>query len=135
MHTNDSNNNTPLLSRSTNGLLRRRLRRSLAAGLTHRFISLLPHPYHPYPAPLRRRPSPLSAASTTVPFLCIHSTRNDVRCYCSVSSAEDEIHWVLEEVRRYLSPDIKVRRADVLGGRPVSLGPKRCGELVSSGFT
>lgn len=27
---------------------------------------------------------------------------------------EDEIRWVLEEVRRYLSPDIKVRRGDVL---------------------
>lgn len=27
---------------------------------------------------------------------------------------EEEIRWVLEEVRRYLSPDIKVRRGDVL---------------------
>ncbi|KAF8887091.1 DAO-domain-containing protein [Infundibulicybe gibba] len=27
---------------------------------------------------------------------------------------EDEIRWVLEEVRRYLSPDIRVRRGDVL---------------------
>jgi hypothetical protein len=30
------------------------------------------------------------------------------------SAAEDEIRWVLEEVRRYLFPDIKVRRGDVL---------------------
>ena len=42
-------------------------------------------------------------------------------------AAEDEIRWVLEEVRRYLSPDIKVRRADVLsawsGLRPLVRNP------------
>jgi len=42
-------------------------------------------------------------------------------------AAEDEIRWVLEEVRRYLSPDIKVRRGDVLsawsGLRPLVLNP------------
>ena len=27
---------------------------------------------------------------------------------------EEEIPWILEEVRRYLSPDIEVRRGDVL---------------------
>lgn len=40
---------------------------------------------------------------------------------------EDEIRWVLEEVRRYLSPDIKVRRGDVLsawsGLRPLVRNP------------
>jgi glycerol-3-phosphate dehydrogenase len=40
---------------------------------------------------------------------------------------EDEIRWVLEEVRRYLSPDIKVRRGDVLsawsGLRPLMSQP------------
>ena len=29
-------------------------------------------------------------------------------------AAEEDIRWVLEEVRRYLSPDIRVRRGDVL---------------------
>jgi glycerol-3-phosphate dehydrogenase len=42
-------------------------------------------------------------------------------------AAEDEIRWVLEEVRRYLSPDIKVRRGDVLsawsGFRPLVRNP------------
>lgn len=40
---------------------------------------------------------------------------------------EEEIRWVLDEVRRYLSPDIKVRRGDVLsawsGLRPLVLNP------------
>lgn len=40
---------------------------------------------------------------------------------------EEEIRWVLEEVRRYLSPDIKVRRGDVLsawsGLRPLVRKP------------
>ncbi|KII90729.1 hypothetical protein PLICRDRAFT_106052 [Plicaturopsis crispa FD-325 SS-3] len=40
---------------------------------------------------------------------------------------EDEIRWILEEVRRYLSPDIKVRRGDVLsawsGLRPLVRQP------------
>ncbi|GJF00671.1 glycerol-3-phosphate dehydrogenase [Phanerochaete sordida] len=42
-------------------------------------------------------------------------------------AAEEEIRWVLEEVRRYLSPDIKVRRGDVLsawsGLRPLVRNP------------
>ncbi|KAH9969801.1 DAO-domain-containing protein [Russula dissimulans] len=42
-------------------------------------------------------------------------------------AAEDEIRWLLEEVRRYLSPDIKVRRGDVLsawsGLRPLVRNP------------
>lgn len=42
-------------------------------------------------------------------------------------AAEEEIQWVLEEVRRYLSPDIKVRRGDVLsawsGLRPLVRNP------------
>ena len=42
-------------------------------------------------------------------------------------AAEDEIRWVLEEVRHYLSPDIKVRRGDVLsawsGLRPLVRNP------------
>jgi len=40
---------------------------------------------------------------------------------------EEEIRWVLEEIRRYLSPDIKVRRGDVLsawsGLRPLVRNP------------
>ncbi|KAJ6606359.1 FAD dependent oxidoreductase-domain-containing protein [Mycena vulgaris] len=40
---------------------------------------------------------------------------------------EEEIRWVLEEVRRYLAPDIKVRRGDVLsawsGLRPLVRNP------------
>ena len=40
---------------------------------------------------------------------------------------EEEIRWVLAEVRRYLSPDIKVRRGDVLsvwsGLRPLVRNP------------
>ncbi|KAH8077521.1 DAO-domain-containing protein [Cristinia sonorae] len=40
---------------------------------------------------------------------------------------EEEIRWILEEVRRYLSPDIKVRRGDVLsawsGLRPLVKNP------------
>ncbi|KAI0051433.1 DAO-domain-containing protein [Auriscalpium vulgare] len=42
-------------------------------------------------------------------------------------AAEDEIRWVLDEVRHYLSPDIKVRRGDVLsawsGLRPLVRNP------------
>ena len=42
-------------------------------------------------------------------------------------AAEEEIRWVLEEVRRYLSPDIRVRRGDVLsawsGLRPLVRHP------------
>ena len=42
-------------------------------------------------------------------------------------AAEEEIRWVLEEVRHYLSPDIKVRRGDVLsawsGLRPLVRNP------------
>ncbi|PPR01048.1 hypothetical protein CVT24_000602, partial [Panaeolus cyanescens] len=42
-------------------------------------------------------------------------------------ASEDEIRWVLEEVRSYLSPDIKVRRGDVLsawsGLRPLVRNP------------
>ncbi|KAF9261655.1 DAO-domain-containing protein [Marasmius fiardii PR-910] len=40
---------------------------------------------------------------------------------------EDEVRWILEEVRRYLSPDIRVRRGDVLsawsGLRPLIRDP------------
>jgi glycerol-3-phosphate dehydrogenase len=40
---------------------------------------------------------------------------------------EEEIRWVLDEVRRYLAPDIKVRRGDVLsawsGLRPLVRNP------------
>ena len=40
---------------------------------------------------------------------------------------EEEVRWVLEEIRRYLSPDIKVRRGDVLaawsGLRPLVSNP------------
>jgi glycerol-3-phosphate dehydrogenase len=40
---------------------------------------------------------------------------------------EEEIRWVLEEIRRYLAPDIKVRRGDVLsawsGLRPLVRNP------------
>lgn len=40
---------------------------------------------------------------------------------------EEEIRWILEEVRHYLSPDIKVRRGDVLsawsGLRPLVRNP------------
>lgn len=40
---------------------------------------------------------------------------------------EEEIQWILDEVRRYLSPDIKVRRGDVLsawsGIRPLVRDP------------
>lgn len=42
-------------------------------------------------------------------------------------ASEEEIRWVLEEVRNYLSPDIKVRRGDVLaawsGLRPLVRNP------------
>ncbi|KIK55114.1 hypothetical protein GYMLUDRAFT_62718 [Collybiopsis luxurians FD-317 M1] len=45
---------------------------------------------------------------------------------------EEEIRWVLEEVRHYLSPDIKVRRGDVLsawsGLRPLVRDPKHAEE-------
>ncbi|KAI0319156.1 DAO-domain-containing protein [Amylostereum chailletii] len=44
---------------------------------------------------------------------------------------EEEIRWVLDEVRRYLSPDIKVRRGDVLsawsGLRPLVKNPSASG--------
>ena len=40
---------------------------------------------------------------------------------------EEDIRWILEEVKRYLSPDIQVRRGDVLsawsGLRPLVLNP------------
>lgn len=40
---------------------------------------------------------------------------------------EEEIRWILEEIRRYLSPDVKVRRGDVLsawsGLRPLVRNP------------
>ena len=42
-------------------------------------------------------------------------------------AAEEEIRWILDEVRRYLSADIKVRRGDVLsawsGLRPLVKNP------------
>ena len=42
-------------------------------------------------------------------------------------ASEEDIRWLLEEVRRYLSPDIKVRRGDVLsawsGLRPLVRDP------------
>ena len=42
-------------------------------------------------------------------------------------ASEEDIRWVLEEVRSYLSPDIKVRRGDVLsawsGLRPLVRNP------------
>lgn len=42
-------------------------------------------------------------------------------------AAEEEIRWVLDEVRRYLSPDLRVRRGDVLsawsGIRPLVKNP------------
>ncbi|KAF9565110.1 DAO-domain-containing protein [Agrocybe pediades] len=42
-------------------------------------------------------------------------------------ATEEDIRWILEEVRRYLSPDIKVRRGDVLsawsGLRPLVRDP------------
>lgn len=41
---------------------------------------------------------------------------------------EEEINWILDEIRNYLSPDIKVRRGDVLsawsGIRPLVKNPK-----------
>lgn len=43
-------------------------------------------------------------------------------------AGEDEIDWILKEIRRYLQPDIKVRRGDVLaawsGIRPLVRDPK-----------
>jgi len=43
------------------------------------------------------------------------------------AASEEDIRWVLEEVRSYLSPDIKVRRGDVLsawsGLRPLVRNP------------
>jgi glycerol-3-phosphate dehydrogenase len=46
-------------------------------------------------------------------------------------AGEDDIRWVLEEIRRYLSPDIKVRRGDVLsawsGLRPLVRDPNAAG--------
>ena len=43
-------------------------------------------------------------------------------------ASEEDIRWVLEEVRSYLSPDIKVRRGDVLsawsGLRPLVRDPR-----------
>ncbi|CAG8437526.1 1712_t:CDS:2 [Acaulospora morrowiae] len=51
---------------------------------------------------------------------------------------EEEIQWILEEVKRYLSPDIKVRRSDVLaawsGIRPLVRDPsaKNTAALVRS---
>lgn len=49
-----------------------------------------------------------------------HVSRNPV-------TSEEDIRWVLDEVRSYLSPDIKVRRGDVLsawsGLRPLVRNP------------
>ncbi|GBB94466.1 hypothetical protein RclHR1_02360024 [Rhizophagus clarus] len=51
---------------------------------------------------------------------------------------EEEIQWILDEIKRYLSPDIKVRRGDVLaawsGIRPLVRDPyaKNTSELVRS---
>jgi glycerol-3-phosphate dehydrogenase len=40
---------------------------------------------------------------------------------------QDEINWILNECKRYLSPDLKVRRSDVLsawrGWRPLAADP------------
>ena len=45
---------------------------------------------------------------------------------------EDEVRWVLEEIRHYLSPDIRVRRGDVLsawaGVRPLIRAPAEDGK-------
>lgn len=45
---------------------------------------------------------------------------------------EEEIAWILDEVRHYLSPDIKVRRGDVLsawtGLRPLVRDPAAAGD-------
>ena len=45
---------------------------------------------------------------------------------------EEEIAWILDEVRHYLSPDIKVRRGDVLsawtGLRPLVRDPNATGD-------
>ncbi|ORZ32703.1 FAD dependent oxidoreductase-domain-containing protein [Catenaria anguillulae PL171] len=45
----------------------------------------------------------------------------------SPRATEDEVNWILNEVRRYLSPDVKVRRGDVLaawsGIRPLVRDP------------
>jgi glycerol-3-phosphate dehydrogenase len=46
-------------------------------------------------------------------------------------ATEDDVRWLLEEIRRYLSPDIKVRRGDVLsawsGLRPLVRDPNAVG--------
>lgn len=51
---------------------------------------------------------------------------------------EEEIRWVLDEVRRYLSPDIKVRRGDVLsawsGLRPLVLNPHQAEKGGTAGL-
>ncbi|KAF9068990.1 DAO-domain-containing protein [Rhodocollybia butyracea] len=51
---------------------------------------------------------------------------------------EEEIRWVLEEVRHYLSPDIKVRRGDVLsawsGLRPLVRDPKSAEDSGTAGL-
>ena len=55
------------------------------------------------------------------------TTDSPARVETEPRAAEDEIRWVLEEVRHYLSPDIKVRRGDVLsawsGLRPLVRNP------------
>ncbi|KAH9841669.1 DAO-domain-containing protein [Rhodofomes roseus] len=55
------------------------------------------------------------------------TTDTPARVETDPRAAEEEIRWVLEEVRRYLSPDIKVRRGDVLsawsGLRPLVRNP------------
>ncbi|KAH9936425.1 DAO-domain-containing protein [Fomitopsis serialis] len=55
------------------------------------------------------------------------TTDTPARVETEPRAQEEEIRWVLEEVRRYLSPDIKVRRGDVLsawsGLRPLVRNP------------
>lgn len=55
------------------------------------------------------------------------TTDTPARVEAEPRAAEEDIRWVLEEIRRYLSPDIKVRRGDVLsawsGLRPLVRNP------------
>lgn len=52
------------------------------------------------------------------------------------AAKEEEIAWILDEVRHYLSPDIKVRRGDVLsawtGLRPLVKDPAAAGDSKCS---
>ena len=55
----------------------------------------------------------------------------DIKCKAESSphAPEDEVQWILNECGKYLSPDLRVRRSDVLsawrGWRPLAIDPSK----------